>query len=542
MPVRLDPEPRTGARDGGEAVSRLAAIVLALVAMQLAPAAHAGEASPPSCRDIIAAHEGMGEPGWYMEGAVPGAVYVSGETLADLDGFIALVDRHRGVPVIVEGGNFEDWDFSIVGPPVRSVCFRKARLARSTWHREDFPGLGFIDSDLTRANFGEAGLRDVLLQNATLDGATMAGAVLDGGLYTGGWNDSIDGWDLSGASLRGFRFVCGREMLDGCPLGPSGINLAGADLTRADLSLFGDWSGADFSGARLNATVIAPRQVPDFVLAEIVGGVVLRGGAYRVSITADELRALQHEAGEHASDSAGPSFPCHQAGNRVERIICSEFEARLRQRDLELAWLYSQARERGRADPGAQKAWLAQRNRCADADCIARAYDMRIDALAGLLGAPDPVFGGQSAYFMHPSLPLGRAFRSEGLHARALPALVGDADIGAVIHRQADGRFSIAGKAVGVNGHMCTLLAGNLAFDPASGWFAQQQGDGRPPVRLFQLIDETLHIVRGGHPEYDPEMAAGEYLTCGARAAFVPMTRIATEPGALAAMMRFFEF
>lgn len=523
-------------------MNRLVAVLLALVAVAFAPATRASDRDPPSCREVIAAHDGMGEPGWYMEGAVPGAVYANGAAIADLDAFIALMDRHRGKLVIIEGGNFEDWDFSIVGPPVRSVCFRKARLARSTWHREDFPGMGFVDSDLARSNFRGASLRGILLQNATLDGATMAGAVLDGGLYTGGWGDSIDGWDLSGASLRDFRFVCGTEIFDGCPLGPSGLSFARADLTGADLSLFGDWSGADFSGARLNATVMAPRQVPQFVLAEVEGGVVLRGGAYRITVTAEELRELQHEAGEHASDSAGPSFPCHRASNRVERIVCSEFETRLRQRDLELAWLYAQAREQGRAEPEAQKAWLAARNRCGDADCIAGSYDRRIDALASSLGAPDPAFGGQTAYFMHQSLPLSRAFRSEGLYARLLPALVADSDVGAVIRRQADGRFAIAGKALGANGHLCTLMAGNLEFDPATGWFAQRQDDGNLPIRLFQLIDETLHIVRGGHPEYDPAMASGAYLTCGARASFAPMSRIATEPATLAAMMRFFEF
>lgn len=520
----------------------LALCAMAALALALPAAARAERPPPPACKDLAVAHDGDGEPAWSDEGAVPGAIYVRGEGLADLDMFIALVAKSRGRAIIIEGGNFEGWDFSIVGPPIVSVCFRNARLARSTWHRETYAGIGFVDSDLTRANFSDAALPGVLLENVILEGTDMAGAALERGIYRAGWDHSADKWDLTGANLREFRFICGIEIFDGCPLGPSGISLAGADLTRADLSLFRDWSDADLTGARLDGTIIAPRQIPQFVLADAAGEVVLRGGAYRIAISPAELRELQHAAGEHAAQASDPSFPCHRAATPVETIICGEYETALRQRDRDMAWLYARARE---ADPGEavrQKAWLASRNRCRDADCLRQSYDARIDRLSAALAPPDPAFGGQAAYFMHETLPVSRAFRDGPLYHKILPALVGDADIGAVVQRQADGRFAIAGKALGANAHICTILASDLAFDPASGWFVQQDSDGGSPVRMFQLIDQSLHIIRDGHPEFDHDAPVNLNLSCGMRAAFAPMTRIAAEPAHLAAMMRFFEF
>lgn len=515
------------------------AFLLALLTLLLPQVARA---EVPSCKDIVTSHDGDGEPGWYMEGAVPGAIYVVGDGIADLDMFIDLIAKSPGRVIIIEGGRFEDWDFSIVGSPIRSVCFHNSLLARTTWHRGDYPGMGFVDSDLTGSNFRDAHLPDVLLQNVLLENATMAGARLDRGLYLAGWYHNADRWDLSGASLRDFRFICGIEIFDGCPPGPSGISLARADLAGADISQYHDWSDTDFEGALLNATVIAPRQIPLLVLGEVTGGVVLRGGAYRITITDEELRELQHEAGEFASDSAGPSFPCHRASSKAELIICDEFEAALRHRDLEMAWLYGRVREGDPGEAARQKAWLVRRDHCEDADCIRHAYARRIDQLSAILGPSDPAYGREAAYYMRETLPLSREFRSGALYSKVLPALVGDADIGAVVRRDGAGNYQIAGKAMGANGHVCTVLGGGLAFDSATGWFSITEEGTPQPLRIFQLIDQTLHIVGDGHPEFDRGAPDSSYVSCGMRASFVPMTRIEMEPAQLAAMMRFFEF
>ena len=91
-----------------------------------------------------------------------------------------------------------------------------------------------------------------------------------------------------------------------------------------------------------------------------------------------------------APPAAAQSFDCARAGTEVERTICAE--PRLARLDLVLADAYAQAR--ARAGDGAerlaadQRVWLLRRDRCADADCIARAYRERIASLRAAAEAP----------------------------------------------------------------------------------------------------------------------------------------------------------
>lgn len=73
------------------------------------------------------------------------------------------------------------------------------------------------------------------------------------------------------------------------------------------------------------------------------------------------------------------SFDCARASTSVERQICASAE--LSSLDTELAEHYSERMDSAGVRQ-AQRAWLRQRDACRDADCLRRAYQQRIAALA----------------------------------------------------------------------------------------------------------------------------------------------------------------
>lgn len=103
-----------------------------------------------------------------------------------------------------------------------------------------------------------------------------------------------------------------------------------------------------------------------------------RRGARRPLVSLIAVLALAAGVAEAAS------FDCTKASTRVETLICAD--AQLSRLDSELAERYGAAR-RSTDDPApltsAQRAWLRQRDRCEDSDCIADLYRKRIAELGG---------------------------------------------------------------------------------------------------------------------------------------------------------------
>jgi uncharacterized protein len=86
------------------------------------------------------------------------------------------------------------------------------------------------------------------------------------------------------------------------------------------------------------------------------------------------------------------SFDCAKAQTKVEELICADAE--LSQLDEELARAYTTAlldKKQADAIREAQKLWLKSRNECPDANCIKRAYEMRLPLLA--LGSVEALYG-----------------------------------------------------------------------------------------------------------------------------------------------------
>jgi uncharacterized protein YecT (DUF1311 family) len=85
-----------------------------------------------------------------------------------------------------------------------------------------------------------------------------------------------------------------------------------------------------------------------------------------------------------------PSFDCTHAATRVETMICADPALAARDRAMQVAYRHAR-RLRRSWQPSPQREWLAQRNACSSADCIAAAYDERFGEMMGedaLLPAP----------------------------------------------------------------------------------------------------------------------------------------------------------
>ena len=77
------------------------------------------------------------------------------------------------------------------------------------------------------------------------------------------------------------------------------------------------------------------------------------------------------------------SFDCAKAQSKVEHLICGD--AKLSKLDDELSTAYKTALQdqtKAEAVKQAQKEWLKERNACADAACVKRAYEARLSLLA----------------------------------------------------------------------------------------------------------------------------------------------------------------
>lgn len=84
------------------------------------------------------------------------------------------------------------------------------------------------------------------------------------------------------------------------------------------------------------------------------------------------------------------SFDCANASARVEQLICADRD--LSSLDDQLAAEYRSARRTGLPDSevSTQRAWIAQRNACADADCVRNLYESRIAELREVTGGHPP--------------------------------------------------------------------------------------------------------------------------------------------------------
>ena len=113
---------------------------------------------------------------------------------------------------------------------------------------------------------------------------------------------------------------------------------------------------------------------------------MIRTLAFGIVLLSSTLLAATAPPAKAHSTGARASFSCAKPARAPERMICGDPElARL---DRIMADLFGETRsllrnagQTAEAD-ATQRAWLARRNRCADVQCLRRAYFSRVTELA----------------------------------------------------------------------------------------------------------------------------------------------------------------
>lgn len=442
-----------------------------------------------------------------------------------------------GQGAVIKGGDFAGWNFSRL--TLTNACFVEADLRKSNWTDARASGIGFIKSNLsdavlTRLRAPGILFRDANLTNARSDMADFSGGMLEGGWFEGG----VDGWNLDGANLTEFQFSCGITLSDGCPLYGSDkpISARGANFRRAKLSSFHRYglNDIELDGALMDRTEISPAQLASLKGLPIRHSLVLVGGNARIELTANEAQSLTDDVAIANPAVKDPSFDCAKATSVAEKTICLPDNRDLADADRLLARTFAEARKVTPQLVAEQRQWLKQRDTCMSeefpADCLRNAYAKRQGQLLGALGERDWLQPGEAALFIDDELPVSDAMRQTGLYARIAP-LLAQASLGyAYIERTADGRYEASGESIGANAHTCTLGARGLGLDPLTGWYSVRDTESNRRVRVVQIDGDWLRVFADGHPYGEDAEGAADYASCGARAAFGPMRRIALSP------------
>ena len=439
-----------------------------------------------------------------------------------------------GKGAIVQGGDFSEWDFRRM--TLGAACFVESNLKGSVWNGASAAGIGFIKTDLSESTLTGMHAPGVLFRDANLTNVKADMADFSEGMLEGGWFDgSIDGWNLDGTNLSRFVFSCGITLSDGCPLrgNDAPILARGANLTGAALSSFRRYGldGIDLEGAVLDRTEVSPGQLASFRGRMIVHPLVLVGGDSRIELSAAEVQALIDDAAIVASQASGPAFDCAKAASAVEKALCHPDAADLAQADRELGALFIALRKARPTIVADQRQWLKTRDSCMTkeypSDCLRTVYADRQSILLGMLGERNWLAPGSAALFIDDELPLSDSMRATSLFGRIAP-LLAKASMGYVhVARSADGSYVASGESVGANAHLCSLGAGGLRLDPANGWYSVLDPASQRRVRIFQMRGDWLTVFASGRPTGDEAEAGADYVSCGARAAFGPMRRIA---------------
>lgn len=99
--------------------------------------------------------------------------------------------------------------------------------------------------------------------------------------------------------------------------------------------------------------------------------------------SAPSSQSTQPTTSAAASASTSPSFDCRKATTAVEKLICSNPD--LSKLDVSLAETYKEAVSKDRSIRDDQRAWNAEKNKCADVDCLKSAYEDRISELTNFI-------------------------------------------------------------------------------------------------------------------------------------------------------------
>ena len=246
-------------------------------------------------------------------GQLTGHAEVDGRGIGGRDQLIALRRAHGDAPVVIRGGDFSNADLR--GARLPNLCFVDATLSGSDWRGVDATGAAFVRVDLAGAKLAGAKLSRVLFWSADLEGVDASRSDLAGGRLGGNAFGSLRRLRFDGADLRGFRFDCGSTEGDRC--GPrEAVSFRSARLAGAHVAVH--FHDADWTGAVIDRTEVAPEHLLELGPARIEGPVLIREGDLLASLAPAEfaelrphLRPAEHPtpAEEAAIDAAAPRLP-----------------------------------------------------------------------------------------------------------------------------------------------------------------------------------------------------------------------------------------
>jgi hypothetical protein len=330
--------------------------------------------------------------------------------------------------------------------------------------------------------------------------------------------------------MEGVVFDCGITVDAWCMDAYTAV-FFGTRLEGADLTTLGVWDEDMLRYVSVGRnTAIHPRSIRYMQATDISGSpLILRAGlpasaeegqpSPEAAITPEEFGELSAATLSYADDR--PSFDCGKAKTHVEKLICGEYASALRTADRDMAALYGEAKRAGKITASSQKAWLAQRNRCSDEDCIVEAYRTRMDQLFAALGPRWTLSAGQSVTYREDVLPLPSSMRGSDLYEHIRPVLADASMQYVTLTGLADGSVSTEGFALGGNAHMCDLVVEGARFDPRTGWYSAEAHTGEL-VPLFRIWGDRLLMRYSGNMGDTPDEAQ-DFVSCGARAGFVEL-------------------
>lgn len=178
-----------------------------------------------------------------------------------------------------------------------------------------------------------------------------------------------------------------------------------------------------------------------------------------------------------------PAFACARAATLVERAICAEPALAARDRALAIAY------GRNRREPKAaseQLSWLASRDFCTTAACIALVYDRRIEELLATGAGAGPQLSRSDDDGSLEMIDLGggwRLFSISATHANPEHSNIDDGQAAGVVR-------IIAGRGFWQGEGSCRFRLRQTA----RGWDVRQQGYCEAGLNVtFEGVYEGLH-------------------------------------------------
>jgi uncharacterized protein YjbI with pentapeptide repeats len=406
--------------------------------------------------------------------------------------------------LMIDGGNFTGQSFKGNFP---NICFRGSNLTGTRWTKASAPGVGFVSANLSDARLDRATLNHVLFRNTLLVGANARESQLSDGQLDGGWDASVERLDLSNASMRGFKFICGETATDGCPFNRRGLKLENADLSGARIHSFG-LLGATLKGVVVNKTEIGLDHIGQLTNVIIAGPVIVRSERQSVQLTVGQFDALRSAA---YSAAAAPTN-CVKQETRLRELICNPARGDLAQMERENLRLYATMVPGAVLTSPAQEAFLENVSACtsltddAASECIKVEFEARREVLVEQLIARKPLMRREAALYVSQSAPFLRVAVSHTAVRPIAPILADSSRAYLLVKVDEQGNQDALAVGTDAAGNRCVanhFRSAARATAPKRGMTARIWATGADYLTFAGRMNATLRYERPCPAEFE---------------------------------------